>query len=38
MQRDIAEGKIIIGGCCVSDDDPTWQCAECGAGVYKEIG
>jgi hypothetical protein len=38
LQRDIAEGKIIIGGCCVSDDDPKWQCAECGAEIYKEIG
>ena len=36
LQRDIAEGKIIIGGCCVSDDDPKWQCAECGAEIYKE--
>jgi hypothetical protein len=21
--------EIVLGGCCVSDDDPRWQCVEC---------
>lgn len=21
--------KIIIGGCCISDDDPQWGCVDC---------
>jgi hypothetical protein len=36
MRRDIDEGKLILGGCCVDDDDPTWQCVKCKAEVYKE--
>ena len=25
--RDLMDaGKIIIGGCCLSPDDPTWEC------------
>lgn len=35
LEADIAAGRVIIGGCCVSDDDPTWACADCGTGIYK---
>ncbi len=24
------EGKFILGGCIVSDDDPHWTCPSCG--------
>lgn len=23
------EGKLIIGGCCLSDDSPEWHCNDC---------
>jgi hypothetical protein len=23
------QGKILLGGCVISDDDPHWQCAVC---------
>jgi len=35
LEADIAAGKIILGGCCVTDDDPTWQCAKCGEQFWK---
>ncbi len=22
-------GKLILGGCCVSDESPQWYCADC---------
>ena len=25
---------VIYGGCCISEDDPEWQCSECGAEIY----
>ena len=25
---------VIYGGCCVSEDDPEWQCSKCGAKIY----
>lgn len=28
---DAGEIDIGIGGCCVSDDDPTYECRACGA-------
>jgi len=34
LQRALAEGRIRLGGCCVSDDDPAWECADCGAPLY----
>jgi hypothetical protein len=24
------QGKIVLGGCCVTDDDPDYRCGECG--------
>jgi DNA-directed RNA polymerase subunit RPC12/RpoP len=30
LERDIEVGKIVLGGCLVSDDDPIWQCVDCG--------
>ena len=26
----VADEKYVIGGCCVTDDDPTLKCIECG--------
>ena len=26
----VDEARLAIGGCCVSDDDPTLKCIECG--------
>ena len=23
------KGKVMLGGCCVTDDDPDWHCKEC---------
>ena len=30
-------GELVLGGCCVSDGDPTWHCFACGAafGHYR---
>jgi len=26
MQKDVESGKYVLGGCCVSGDDPSWKC------------
>ena len=36
LQRALEEGRIRLGGCCVSDADPAWECADCGAPFYPE--
>jgi ribosomal protein S27AE len=37
MERDIAAGKLVLGGCCITGDDPRWQCADCGVQVWDEF-
>lgn len=24
------QGKVVLGGCIVENDDPAWSCRECG--------
>jgi len=35
LGKELDEGKIILGGCCVSMDDPAWACADCEVRIYK---
>ena len=30
LESDIAEKKIVLGGCVVSENDPKWHCFSCG--------
>ena len=30
-------GKIIIGGCCLSVDDATWECSKCHQQIWETI-
>ncbi|MCC9604981.1 hypothetical protein LOC68_25260 [Blastopirellula sp. JC732] len=36
LQQDLDAGKIVLGGCCVTGDDPVWRCRECGLEIYKK--
>ena len=38
MAKDISEEKIVFGGCCVTDNDPDFQCVECGALIFSKTG
>ena len=29
-RQQVEAGKIVFGGCVVSEDDPDWQCVDCG--------
>jgi len=31
----IRENKTVLGGCCVTGNDPTWKCVDCGTAIYK---
>ncbi len=37
--EDVDTGKIVLGGCCVSDQSPKWHCMNCGHefGKYLDI-
>lgn len=36
LKQDLEAGKITLGGCCISDDDPAWQCADCNEKFYRK--
>lgn len=38
MERELATGKLVLGGCCITDDDPEWQCADCNCPFFKQPG
>ena len=29
MSEASERGEIVLGGCCVTEDDPKWQCKDC---------
>ena len=29
LERDLASGRIALGGCCVSEGAPEWRCGNC---------
>jgi hypothetical protein len=37
MQRDIEEGKIVLGGCCIAPDSPVWKCLDCGLDMGSDL-
>ena len=38
LDRAVEECKIVLGGCCVTDNDPDYQCVECQALIYSKTG
>lgn len=36
LNKALQENKIILGGCCVSEDEPTWQCTDCYAEIWSD--
>jgi len=35
LRKDLNDNKIILGGCCITNDDPTWKCTSCDTAIYK---
>lgn len=36
LERALDEGKIALGGCEITGDDPSWKCLNCGAVFYDQ--
>ena len=36
LENELEAGHIVLGGCCVSDDDPTWQCTSCNMEIFRK--
>lgn len=33
--EDLKSGRMSLGGCVVTLDDPEWECTRCGQKIYK---
>lgn len=29
ISKELEQGTLVLGGCCVSGNDPKWECNEC---------
>ncbi len=36
LAKALHENKIILGGCCVSENDPTWKCTDCYVEIWSD--
>lgn len=36
LEAEMKAGRITLGGCCVTDDDPVWQCTDCKVIIYRK--
>ena len=36
LEKRLNDGKVVLGGCCVSDGSPVWQCIDCDALFYRK--
>jgi hypothetical protein len=34
LRKELEEGKTILGGCCITDQDPSFACQECKTDFY----
>ena len=30
LMKQVEDGKLALGGCCIGENDPEWLCKECG--------
>ncbi len=36
LEKDIDDGRAVLGGCVIDLDDPAWRCVQCGLDIYKQ--
>jgi hypothetical protein len=36
IEKEVDEGRVVLGGCCVTDNSPTWKCLECQALLHQD--
>ena len=37
LMEKIKQGKIVLGGCVITGNDPAWKCTECGAEIFSDV-
>ena len=34
LMEKVRAGEKVFGGCCITGDDPSWECLDCNAKIY----
>jgi len=37
LEKDLDEGKIVLGGCVITGQDPSWECVKCKTRFYDDL-
>lgn len=37
VKEDVEAGRIALGGCVITGDDPYWKCVDCHTSFYLKI-
>lgn len=35
LEQEMKKGRVTLGGCCISYDDPVWECTGCGLQIFQ---
>jgi hypothetical protein len=35
LEKKVKTREIVLGGCCITNDDPSWKCVTCNTVIYK---
>ncbi len=36
LEQKLDEGRVVLGGCCRTLDEPMWECSKCGLKIWKK--
>ena len=36
LEQKLNANEIVLGGCCISGDDPEWQCPQCNLYIFRK--
>jgi hypothetical protein len=35
LRKKLKNDEIVLGGCCITGNDPSWKCIDCGTVIFK---
>jgi hypothetical protein len=35
LRKRLENNEVVLGGCCITVNDPSWKCVHCGSVVFK---
>jgi hypothetical protein len=35
LRMKLEKNEVVLGGCCITGNDPSWKCIDCGIAIFK---